>query len=179
MMINKNVGLKPAAATRQTAVPSLPFRGRLSIRTAAQDKVRVCMCVHLCGQQQRACSLHERGEEYLQPAEIMHTQMRAPSLRQLSSVIARVQAASDNMNITRSIDPSRNNTQAQIIQPVNGDPFVGSFETPVTSSPLVASYLSNLPAYRTAVSPSLRGVEIGLAHGFLLAGPFIKVCACV
>ena len=48
-------------------------------------------------------------------------------------------------------------------------------ETPVTSSPLVAGYLSNLPAYRTGVSPLLRGVEIGLAHGFLLAGPFIKL----
>ncbi len=48
-------------------------------------------------------------------------------------------------------------------------------ETPVTSSPLVASYLSNLPAYRTGVSPLLRGVEIGLAHGFLVVGPFIKL----
>lgn len=58
---------------------------------------------------------------------------------------------------------------------MNGDPFVGMLETPVTSSPLVASYLSNLPAYRTGVAPLLRGVEIGLAHGFLLPGPFIKV----
>lgn len=65
--------------------------------------------------------------------------------------------------------------QNQVIQPVNGDPFVGMLETPVTSSPLVASFLSNLPAYRTGVSPVLRGVEIGLAHGFLLVGPFIKV----
>lgn len=48
-------------------------------------------------------------------------------------------------------------------------------ETPVTSAPIIASYLSSLPAYRTGVSPLLRGVEIGLAHGFLLAGPFIKV----
>jgi len=48
-------------------------------------------------------------------------------------------------------------------------------ETPVTSSAFVASYLSNLPAYRTGVSPLLRGVEIGLAHGFLLVGPFIKL----
>jgi photosystem I subunit 11 len=48
-------------------------------------------------------------------------------------------------------------------------------ETPVTSAPIVANYLSNLPAYRTGVSPLLRGVEIGLAHGFLLPGPFIKV----
>ncbi len=70
-----------------------------------------------------------------------------------------------------------------MIQPLNGDPFVSMLETPVTSSPLVVSYLSNLPAYRTGVSPLLRGVEIGLAHGFFLPGPFIKVrgsegCCC-
>jgi photosystem I subunit 11 len=65
--------------------------------------------------------------------------------------------------------------QPQAIQPVNGDPFVGFLETPVTSNPEVVNYLSNLPAYRTGVSPLLRGVEIGLAHGFLLPGPFIKV----
>jgi photosystem I subunit 11 len=58
---------------------------------------------------------------------------------------------------------------------VNGDPFVGFLETPVTSNPEVVNYLSNLPAYRTGVSPLLRGVEIGLAHGFLLPGPFIKL----
>ncbi|KDP45210.1 hypothetical protein JCGZ_15075 [Jatropha curcas] len=62
----------------------------------------------------------------------------------------------------------------QVIQPINGDPFIGSLETPVTSSPLIAWYLSNLPAYRTAVSPLLRGVEVGLAHGLLLVGPFVK-----
>lgn len=46
-------------------------------------------------------------------------------------------------------------------------------ETPVTSAPIVAKYLSSLPAYRTGVSPLLRGVEVGLAHGFLIPGPFI------
>ncbi len=56
----------------------------------------------------------------------------------------------------------------QVVLPVNGDPFIGMFETPVTSSPLVAGFLSNLPAYRTQVSPLLRGTEIGLAHGFLV-----------
>lgn len=61
-----------------------------------------------------------------------------------------------------------------MIQPINGDPFIGSLETPITSSPLIAWYLSNLPAYRTAVSPLLRGIEVGLAHGFLLVGPFVK-----
>lgn len=60
-----------------------------------------------------------------------------------------------------------------MIQPINGDPFIGSLETPITSSPLIAWYLSNLPAYRTAVNPLLRGIEVGLAHGFLLVGPFV------
>lgn len=59
-----------------------------------------------------------------------------------------------------------------MIGPLNNDPFIGMFETPVTSSPLVASYLSGLPAYRASASPVLRGVEIGLAHGFFLPGPF-------
>ncbi|KAE8720772.1 Photosystem I reaction center subunit XI [Hibiscus syriacus] len=62
----------------------------------------------------------------------------------------------------------------QVIHPINGDPFIGSLETRITSSPLIAWYLSNLPAYSTAVSPLLRGVEVGLAHGFLLVGPFVK-----
>lgn len=74
-----------------------------------------------------------------------------------------------------SVVPSTSTMQAQIIQPLNGDPFVGMLETPVTSEGAVATFLANLPAYRTGVSPTLRGVEIGLAHGFLLAGPFIKV----
>lgn len=65
--------------------------------------------------------------------------------------------------------------QKQIIQPMNGDPFIGMLETPVTSAPIVANFLSNLPAYRTGVSPLLRGVEIGLTHGFLVTGPFIKL----
>eukprot|EP00798_Chlamydomonas_sp_ICE-L_P021937 gene21937-28983_t len=63
---------------------------------------------------------------------------------------------------------ARASDKVQLIQPINGDPFVGSFETPVTSAPIVAAYLSNLPAYRTGVAPLLRGVEIGLAHGFLM-----------
>uniref|UniRef100_UPI003467ED9E Photosystem I reaction center subunit XI n=1 Tax=Fittonia albivenis TaxID=141305 RepID=UPI003467ED9E len=61
----------------------------------------------------------------------------------------------------------------QVIQPINGDPFIGSLETPITSSPLIAWYLSNLPGYRTAVDPLLRGIEVGLAHGYLLVGPFV------
>jgi photosystem I subunit 11 len=63
----------------------------------------------------------------------------------------------------------------QAVQPINGDPFIGMFETPITSTPEVATFLSGLPGYRTGISPVLRGVEIGLAHGFFLPGPFIKL----
>merc|ERR1719197_1205621 len=62
-----------------------------------------------------------------------------------------------------------------VVKPINGDPFIGMFETPVTSAPIVANFLSNLPAYRTGVKPLLRGVEIGLTHGFFMVGPFIKL----
>lgn len=60
--------------------------------------------------------------------------------------------------------------KAQVVQPINGDPFIGMLETPVTSAPIVANFLSSLPAYRTGVSPLLRGVEIGLVHGLLVTG---------
>uniref|UniRef100_A0A7S2Z835 Photosystem I reaction center subunit XI, chloroplastic n=1 Tax=Chloropicon laureae TaxID=464258 RepID=A0A7S2Z835_9CHLO len=62
-----------------------------------------------------------------------------------------------------------------VVKPINGDPFIGMMETPVTSAPIVANFLSNLPAYRTGVAPVLRGVEIGLTHGFFVTGPFIKL----
>merc|ERR1712164_202983 len=75
----------------------------------------------------------------------------------------------------RQLIINRSQKKAQVIQPLNGDPFIGMLETPVTSAPVVANYLSNLPAYRVGVSPLLRGVEGGLAHGFFLPGPFIKL----
>ena len=44
--------------------------------------------------------------------------------------------------------------------------------SPPRADAQVANFLSNLPAYRTGVSPLLRGVEIGLTHGFFVSGPF-------
>lgn len=75
------------------------------------------------------------------------------------------------MVVVRAADEKK----AQVIQPLNGDPFIGMLETPVTSSPLVAGFLAGLPANRRSVSPVLRGVEIGLAHGYLLLGPFLAL----
>ena len=69
--------------------------------------------------------------------------------------------------------------KAQVVQPINGDPFIGMLETPVTSAPIVANFLSSLPAYRTGVSPLLRGVEVGLVHGLLLTGSSKSNAACL
>lgn len=75
----------------------------------------------------------------------------------------------------KALITTRIEKKAQVIKPLNGDPYIGMLETPVTTEPMVVKYLSNLPANRVGVTPLQRGVEIGLAHGFFLPGPFIKL----
>ena len=58
------------------------------------------------------------------------------------------------------------------IQPYNNDPSVGHLATPITSSAVTKAFLGNLPAYRKGLSPLLRGLEVGMAHGYFLVGPF-------
>jgi len=64
---------------------------------------------------------------------------------------------------------------ANFIKPYNDDPFVGHLATPITSSAITRSILQNLPAYRPGLTPLLRGLEVGLAHGYFLMGPFVKL----
>ena len=64
---------------------------------------------------------------------------------------------------------------ANFIKPYNDDPFVGHLATPITSSSVTRAILKNLPAYRLGLTPLLRGLEIGLAHGYFLIGPFFKL----
>ena len=64
---------------------------------------------------------------------------------------------------------------ANFIKPYNDDPFVGHLATPITSSAITKTILGNLPAYRTGLTPLIRGLEIGLAHGYFLIGPFTKL----
>ena len=64
---------------------------------------------------------------------------------------------------------------ANFIKPYNNDPFVGHLATPITSSSVTRTLLQNLPAYRLGLTPLLRGLEIGLAHGYFLIGPFVKL----
>nr|ARW63704.1 photosystem I reaction center subunit XI [Chondria sp. (in: red algae)] len=61
------------------------------------------------------------------------------------------------------------------IKPYNNDPFVGNLSTPVSTSSFTKNLLSNLPAYRRGLSPLLRGLEVGMAHGYFLIGPFDKL----
>lgn len=64
---------------------------------------------------------------------------------------------------------------ANFIKPYNDDPSVGHLATPITSSAVTRAILQNLPAYRFGLTPLLRGLEIGLAHGYFLIGPFVKL----
>jgi len=64
---------------------------------------------------------------------------------------------------------------ADFIKAYNDDPSVGHLATPITSSSITKAFLGNLPAYRKGLSPLLRGLEIGMAHGYLLVGPFDKL----
>ncbi|MGL5083556.1 MAG: chlorophyll a/b binding light-harvesting protein [Microcoleaceae cyanobacterium] len=43
----------------------------------------------------------------------------------------------------------------------------------VNPSDLTVVFLRNLPIYRQRVSPQFRGLEIGMAHGYFLAGPLM------
>ena len=64
---------------------------------------------------------------------------------------------------------------SDFIQPYNNDPFVGNLSTPISTSSFTKAFISNLPAYRRGLSPLLRGLEIGMAHGYFLVGPFDKL----
>ena len=60
----------------------------------------------------------------------------------------------------------------EFVKPYNNDPFVGNLSTPVTTSIATKLYLENLPIYRNGLSSFRRGLEIGMAHGYFLIGPF-------
>lgn len=53
-------------------------------------------------------------------------------------------------------------------------PEVSNLSTPVNSD-LSLNLVRYLPIYRPNVSPIGRGLEIGMAHGYLLVGPFVKL----
>jgi photosystem I subunit 11 len=64
---------------------------------------------------------------------------------------------------------------AELIKPYFDDPFIGHLSTPISDSGFTRTFIGNLPAYRKGLSPILRGLEIGLAHGYFLIGPWVKL----
>jgi photosystem II CP43 chlorophyll apoprotein len=56
-----------------------------------------------------------------------------------------------------------------------GNPQFGDLATPINSSDFTLTFLKNLPIYRQGLAPLSRGLEIGMAHGYWLIGPFAKL----
>lgn len=61
------------------------------------------------------------------------------------------------------------------VRPAGGSPEVGMLDTPVSSSDFSLMLVQYLPIYRPNLSPLARGLEIGMAHGYFLLGPFVKL----
>lgn len=60
-----------------------------------------------------------------------------------------------------------------VVKPFNDDPLVGNLATPISASGFTKAFIGNLPAYRKGLSPIARGLEIGMAHGYFLIGPWV------
>jgi photosystem I subunit 11 len=61
----------------------------------------------------------------------------------------------------------------QVVTPYNDDPFIGHLATPISASGFTKAFIGNLPAYRPGLAPILRGLEVGMAHGYFLGGPWV------
>lgn len=67
------------------------------------------------------------------------------------------------------------NPDSEMVKPYNGDPFIGHLSTPISDSAFTRAFIGNLPAYRRGLAPILRGLEIGMAHGYFIIGPWVKL----
>jgi len=78
-----------------------------------------------------------------------------------------------SVNASKNLPSDARNQE--LISAAGRDPQQGNLETPINSSPLVKWFINNLPAYRPGLTPFRRGLEVGMAHGYLLFGPFDKL----
>ncbi|BAY17268.1 photosystem I reaction center protein subunit XI [Nostoc sp. HK-01] len=80
--------------------------------------------------------------------------------------------------MAQAVDASKNLPSdvrnREVVFPAERDPQLGNLETPVNSSPVVKWFINNLPAYRPGLTPFRRGLEVGMAHGYWIFGPFAK-----
>lgn len=76
--------------------------------------------------------------------------------------------------VDRSKDNPGDPRNREVVFPA-GDPQNGNLATPINSSDFSRAFINNLPAYRRGLSPFRRALEIGMAHGYWLIGPFAKL----
>jgi len=63
-----------------------------------------------------------------------------------------------------------------LIQWKGKEPFAGDLvQTPVTDGRWSKQYIANMAFYREGLKPWQRGIEIGMAHGYFLIGPFVSL----
>jgi photosystem I subunit 11 len=60
--------------------------------------------------------------------------------------------------------------RVQVVSAADGQ--VSNLSTPINGSGIVQAFISNLPIYRNGLSAQRRGLEVGMAHGYFLLGPF-------
>ncbi len=77
--------------------------------------------------------------------------------------------------INASKDRPSDPRNREVVFPADGDPQRGNLETPINDSSLSKWFINNLPAYRRGITIQRRGLEIGMAHGYWLIGPFAKL----
>jgi photosystem I subunit 11 len=81
--------------------------------------------------------------------------------------------------MTQAIDASKDRPNdprnQEVVYPAGGDPQRGNLQTPINASGLSKWYINNLPAYRQGITAWRRGLEVGMAHGYWLIGPFAKL----
>ncbi len=81
--------------------------------------------------------------------------------------------------MAQAIDASKNRPSdprnREVVFPEWRDPQRGNLETPINASGLTKWYINNLPAYRPGITTLRRGLEVGMAHGYWLFGPFAKL----
>lgn len=76
--------------------------------------------------------------------------------------------------ISESKDRPRDPRNKEVVHAAN-NPEVGNLATPINASGFSLAFIQNLPAYRRGLSPFRRALEIGMAHGYFLFGPFAKL----
>jgi len=72
--------------------------------------------------------------------------------------------------------PSATWDTGAVIQWRGKEYFAGDqVQTPVTNGSFTVQFLNNLAFYREGLQPWQRGLEIGMAHGYFIIGPFVNL----